>query len=84
MNNAKNNLKSVVEAVKADTNAVKAELVAFGIPRSTLYHYLNNPEVDIKSTHARIIMRVTGCKLEDLIVDNTTTASGSEKFNLKA
>lgn len=81
MSDKKNNLKGVIEAVKADTNAIKAELVALGIPRSTLYHYINNPEVDIKSTHARIIMRVTRCKLDDLIVDSSTPVS-EDQFKL--
>lgn len=79
MSNKKNNLKAVIEAVKADTNTIKAELVALGIPRSTLYHYLNNPEVDIKSTHARIIMRVTRCKLDDLVFGISTP---EEPFSL--
>lgn len=81
MDKTKNNLKAVIEAVNADTNTVKAELISSGIPRSTLYHYIANPNVDIKASHVKIIMRVTKCNLDDLIVEPATVKNNPE-FNL--
>jgi hypothetical protein len=77
MSNQINKLKVVLESKNADTARLKAELIALGIPRTTLWKYINNPETDIKGTHIGIIMRVTGCTYEELIVANANTVKGN-------
>lgn len=72
MDNQKNRLKKVLEAQNADTARLKKQLKSSGIPSSTLWKYINHPETEISATHAAIIIKVTNCTLNDLIVDNST------------
>ena len=76
----KNRLKHVLEAKNADTKRLKAELKALGIPPTTLWNYINDPEKDIKGSHVGIIMRVTGCTYDELFVNSKTDAS--DNFHL--
>jgi hypothetical protein len=76
-----NNLREVLEAKNADTKQLKAQLKALGIPPTTLWNYINNPERDIKGSHVGIIMRVTGCTHDELINGLPKTEESAD-FNL--
>ncbi len=84
MDNKKNRLKEVLEGKNADTKRLKAELKALGIPPTTLWKYLNQPETDIKGSHVGIIMHVTGCTYDEVVVNNTSISDVNKKgeFNL--
>jgi hypothetical protein len=83
MSTQKNRLKAVLEGKNADTKRLKAELKALGIPPTTLWKYVNQPETDIKGSHIGIIMRVTGCTYEELFNGEPLQVI-EDDFNLKA
>jgi len=82
MSNQKNKLKQLLEAQNADTVELKRQLKSAGIPSSTLWKYINQPETDISGTHIAIILRTIKCNIDDLIVAPATIGTDAEQFNL--